>query len=173
MIESQNCSCQNLITSKMTTCVPHLPTLWGTSKLSFEVHIIPDLLQSSLLRSFLHSEDFNSEPSSSSNSSPSMSADSYVTLFSSTFITCDTTQRGQLWRVADFPACNPYKSVPTGRDRYNKSTCTNRAVMNISLAPSGTMATAQSSISKSRTPTKKRIQPLILKENSDLELLFE
>ena len=57
-------------------------------------------------------EDSSFKPSKSRNSSPSISTDNYTTKFSSTFMTCDTTQRGQLWKVADFHACNPNKPAP-------------------------------------------------------------
>jgi len=46
------------------------------------------------------------------------------------------------------------------RDHCNKSICVNRAVTKISPAPSVTIPTAQSSISKAGFPTKKRIQAL-------------
>ena len=69
----------------------------------------PTSSRSSPLWGFLRSEDFNSKPSSSSNSSPLISADDYATIYSSTFIKCDTTQHGQLWVMKDFSTCNPNK----------------------------------------------------------------
>jgi len=73
-----------------------LSTLWGTSELSSDVHLFPTSSRSSPLQGFFRSEGFSSEPSNSSNSSPLISVDSYATLFFSTFIMCDATQRGQL-----------------------------------------------------------------------------
>ena len=78
-------------------------------------------------------------------------------LFSSMFIKCDATQRGQLWTTMDFTTCNPYKPVPMIATFYNKSTCANRA--DILPTPSVTMSTAQLSLSKPRPPIKKKIEP--------------
>ena len=68
--------------------------------------------RSSPLQGFFYFEDFNSEPSSSSNSSPSLSTDGYAIIYSFTFITCDTTQHGQLWTVKYFSVCDPNKPAP-------------------------------------------------------------
>jgi len=76
-----------------------------------EFMLFPISCRSPLLWGFLRSENFSSELSSSSNNSPSISADKCATLFSSMF-TWDATQCGQLWTMADFPACNPYKPAP-------------------------------------------------------------
>jgi len=148
------CSGQNLTPSKMTTCVPHLPTLRGTSELSSKVHIIPYLLQNlSALRFPLFRRQLRTKQLQQQ-FTPELRRD-YATLFSFTFITCDATQHGQLWTVADFPAWNPYKSVPLIAIVQQINMC--KSCSYEAPAPSVILPTAQSSISKPRPPTNKRI----------------
>ena len=78
----------------------------------------------------------------------------YATLFSFTFITCDATQHGQLWTVADFPAWNPYKSVPLIAIVQQINMC--KSCSYEAPAPLVILPTAQSS-RKPRPPTNKRI----------------
>ena len=117
----------------MVTCVPHLPTLRGTPELSSDVHVIPDLIQILFTLRLSPFRRFHSESSSSGNRSHMIPADSHPTLLSSTFVTRNATQRGQLWTVADFRACNPKQTSTTDRGHYKKSTCANHIVTMITL----------------------------------------
>ena len=96
-----HCSGPNLTTSKMMTCVPQLPTLWDTSKISSEIHAIPTSSKPSSLQGSYRSEDFSSEESNLSNRSPLILAGSYTALLSSTFIMCNATSTDSYeeWRI--------------------------------------------------------------------------
>jgi len=95
----------------MVTRVSYFSTLRETSEPPPKSMLYPTSSRSSPLRGSLRSEDFSSEPSTSTNISPLISTDSYAILFSSIFTMCNTTQRGQLWIVVNFPAYNPNKSA--------------------------------------------------------------
>ena len=102
---------QKLITSKIATRVPHISTLreHHSSPLKYMLHLISS--RSSPFRGSIRSQDFSSEPTSSSKGSLMISADSYAAL-SFKFITCNTPKRGQLWMVAYLHTCNPNKQAP-------------------------------------------------------------
>jgi len=121
------------------------PRWWHVSLIYqlFEVHQSSPLKsmlfltssRSSPLRGFLRSEDFSSEPSSSNNRSPLILADSYATLLSFTFITCNTTQCGQLWTAADFSACSHNKPTPLITDVTMRRTCNHEDLNHNCLPP--------------------------------------
>jgi len=123
--------------------------------------LYPTSSKSSLIWYSLRSKNFSSEPSNPSNRSPLISADSYTTLSSSTFITCNTPQ-GQLWINADFHACNPNEPAS-----MITTVTTNRYVKIVWLRgsrpyPFASTPTAQSSINRPPSPTKRKIRILIL-----------
>jgi len=122
--------------------------------------LYPIFSKSSSLRDSLRSEDFSSEPSSSSNKSPPMFVDSYTVLLSSMFIMCNT-QRKQLWTMVDFPECNPNKATSV-----ITSITINRHVKIVwwqgsRRYPSASMLIAQSSKSRLSPSTKKEIMILV------------
>ena len=57
-------------------------------------------------------------------------------LIFSTFVTCNATQHGQLWTMANFSACNP-----SNHGRYNESTRAYRAIAKITPVQSASMHT--------------------------------
>jgi len=151
---------QNLTPSKMATRVSHLPTLRDTSELPSEVYVIPTFSRSPLWGS-LRFEDFDSEPSSSSKRLLMLSVDSYAALFPFTFITCNTIQHEELWTVIDFFTCNPNKLAPE-----ITTVITNQYVQIVWLWESrsylyASMPTAQSSINRPLSQTKRGILILI------------
>ena len=124
-------------------------------------YVIFDLLQILSTPRIPPFQQLSSE-SRSSSSSPSISADGYATIYSSMFITCDVTQREHLWIMADFPTCNSNKSTSV-----ITTVTTDRHVRIVWLweshpYPSASMPTAQSSINRPPSPTKKGILILIL-----------
>ena len=105
------CSGQNLTSFKMATRVPLLPTLQGTP----------------YIRAFFWSQCCSWPPPDplryEASSAPKTSALSQAALtiihprspsrqlIFFTFITCNATQRRQLWTMTDFPTFNPNKSA--------------------------------------------------------------
>jgi len=82
------------------------------------------------LRGSLRSKDF-SESSNSSNRSPLISANNYATFLSSTFITCNVTQRGtyRQWQIF-------LHSIPTNQHHWSRPLQrANHAITKISPIP--------------------------------------
>ena len=95
----------------MVTRVPHLSTIRVISELPSEVHAVPILLKIFSAPRFPPFRTSTSNQAAPATDHP-WSLSTVTHLFSSTFIICNAIQRGYLWTMANFSACNPNKPAP-------------------------------------------------------------